>query len=40
MGKVPAETICAERIQIALAILTLGLLVAEWGIHIYLHGSI
>ena len=40
MGKVPAKTIRAEWIQIALAILTLGLVVVEWGIHIYLHGSI
>jgi hypothetical protein len=40
MGQVPAKTIRAEWIQIALAILTLGLVVVEWGIHIHLHGSI
>ena len=40
MGQVPAKTIRAEWIQIALAILTLGLVVVEWGIHIHLHGSV
>jgi hypothetical protein len=40
MGQVPAKTIRAEWIQIALAILTLGLVGVEWGIHIHLHGSI
>jgi len=40
MGQVPAKTIRAEWVQIALAILTLGLVVVEWGIHIHLHGSI
>jgi hypothetical protein len=40
MGQVPAKTIRAEWIQIALAILTLGLVAVEWGIHIHLHGSI
>lgn len=40
MGQVPAKTIRAEWIQVALAILTLGLVAVEWGIHIHLHGSI
>jgi hypothetical protein len=40
MGQVPAKTIRAEWVQIALAILTLGLVAVEWGIHIHLHGSI
>jgi hypothetical protein len=40
MGRVTSKTIRAEWIQVALAILTLGLVAVEWGIHIYLHGSI
>ena len=40
MGQVPAKTIRTEWVQIALAILTLGLVAVEWGIHIHLHGSI
>jgi outer membrane protein TolC len=40
MAQVPAKTIRAEWIQTALAILTLGLVVVEWGIHLHLHGSI
>ena len=30
----------AESIQIALGVLTLALVIVEWAIHIYLHGSI
>ncbi len=30
----------AESIQIALALLTLALVSVEWGLHLYLHGSI
>jgi hypothetical protein len=40
MGQVPAKMIRSEWVQIALAILTLGLVVVEWGIHVHLHGSI
>ena len=40
MGRVSAKTLRAEGVQIALAILTLGLVVVEWGIHIHLHRSI
>jgi hypothetical protein len=41
MGQVPVKkTIRAEWVQIALAILTLGLVAVEWGIHIHLHDSI
>ena len=40
MGKVTQKTIRAERVQIALAIVALGLVAVEWGIHIHLHGSI
>jgi hypothetical protein len=40
MGQVSAKTVRSEWVQIVLAILTLGLVVVEWGIHIHLHGSI
>jgi hypothetical protein len=40
MVQVPAKTIRAESVQVALAILTLSLVAVEWGIHIHLHGSI
>jgi hypothetical protein len=40
MGPVPAKTIRSEWIQVALAILTLGLVAIEWGFHLYLHRSI
>jgi hypothetical protein len=40
MSQVPAKTIRAEWVQIALAVLTLGLVAVEWGIHLHLHGSI
>jgi len=40
VGPVPANTRRAEWVQIALAILTLVLVVIEWVIHIHLHGSI
>jgi hypothetical protein len=40
MVQVPAKTIRAEWVQVALAILTLSLVAVEWGIHIHLHGSI
>ena len=40
MGQVSAKTVRAERIQIGLAIVTLVLVVVEWGIHLHLHGSI
>ena len=40
IGQVPAKKIRSEWIQIALAMLTLGLVVVEWGIHIHLYGSI
>ncbi len=40
VGPVSAGTLRAERIQVALAILTLLLVAIEWVIHIHLHGSI
>ena len=40
VGPVPARTRRAEWIQVALAILTLVLVVIEWVIHIHLRGSI
>ncbi len=40
MEPVSAKTLRAERVQIALAMLTLGLVAVEWGIHLHLHGSI
>ena len=40
MVQVPAKTIRAEWVQVALAILTLSLVAVEWGFHIHLHGSI
>jgi hypothetical protein len=40
VGPVPANTRRAEWIQVALAILTLLLVVIEWVIHIHLRGSI
>ena len=40
VGPVPSTTRRAEWIQVALAILTLVLVVIEWSIHIHLHGSI
>ena len=40
IGQVPAKTVRSEWVQIALALLTLGLVALEWAIHIHLHGSI
>jgi hypothetical protein len=40
MGQVSVKTIRAEWVQVAIAILTLGLVAVEWGIHVHLHGSI
>ena len=40
VGPVTADKKRAESIQIALAIMTLLLVVVEWVLHIYLHGSI
>jgi hypothetical protein len=40
VGPVSAKTQRAEWIQVALAILALFLVAAEWGIHIHLLGSI
>ncbi len=40
VGPVPAEKKRAESVQIALAVLTLLLVAAEWAFHVYLHGSI
>lgn len=40
VGPVTANKKRAESIQIALAIVTLLLVVVEWVFHIYLHGSI
>jgi hypothetical protein len=40
VGPVTANKKRAESIQIALAIMTLLLVVVEWVLHIYLHGSI
>ena len=40
MGEVPASKRRSETIQVALAVLTLCLVVIEWAIHIHLHGSI
>jgi hypothetical protein len=40
VGPVTADKKRAESIQIALAIMTLLLVVVEWVFHIYLHGSI
>jgi hypothetical protein len=40
VGPVSPEKKRAESIQIALAVLTLLLVGAEWGLHIHFHGSI
>ena len=40
VGPVSAEKERAESMQIALAVLSLLLVMAEWAFHIYLHGSI
>ena len=40
MATLSAKTRRSERIQVALAVLTLLLVVLEWAFHIHLHGSI